>query len=189
MRLLALMLMLCAMAGRPVVAQEGYYGLTPLAIRQVGKAPVACLAPDDEPFTLAAVAVVGLDDIWPPRPWALTLRDGAMPITVKPGKCVSYRANLVGYKQVGGDRHLEIGETYAFTMRRTGEDQDPGHALRVGLFCIEQSAGKARQFLPYNFHADGSVTYPRCGKYVGRKAAPDGVIPHDYPAPLRQPAS
>ena len=181
----SLIVALCA-AG-VAYGQDAPIGPPTLAIKDIGGQPAACLPAGEPPLEMLGVTVATLDGDWPPDEWAMVLQDGAKPIVLKAGECVSYRQALPGYKQEGADKPLKVGETYGFAIRRTNSLAHWAEGLHLGVFCIEQQPGGPRRYLAYVQHEDGSGSYPPCGRYIGWKPAADGIVPPGYPATVGQP--
>jgi hypothetical protein len=182
---LPLIVTLCASG--VALAQDAPIGLPTLIIKDVKGLPAACLPSGEAPVEMQGVGVGTLEGDWPSKEWAIVLQDHAKPIVLKAGECVTYRQTLPGYKQVGADQPLEVGETYAFSIVRTNSSLHWTDRLHLGVFCIDQQPGGSRRYLPYVQHDDGSAAYPSCGRYIGWKPAADGIVPSGYPSTTRQP--
>lgn len=165
--------------------QDAPKGLPSLTIKQAGNAPVACLPLTNEPLPLLGAAVGPLDGEWPPDEWAMVRQPNAKPHVLRPGECLSYGMTLTGYRQEGGGHPLMPGATYQFIVRSGDKPSRWDDGLFLGVFCIEQQDDGSRLILPYVLHDDGTASYPRCGRYIGWKAAPNSFIPPDYPADQR----
>lgn len=161
-------------------------GLPTLNLKDIGGNPAACLPAGEGPVSMQGAMVGAMDSDFPPNEWAIVLQDTVLPAVLKPGECVTYRQTLKGYAQKGLDKPLKSGETYMFTILNTDSEGHWATRLHVAVFCIEQRPDGSRKFLSYVPHEDGSGTYPACGKYIGWKPAPDGIIPPGYKAPDSQ---
>jgi|GEM_PF-3056751 len=128
--------------------------------------------------------VATLDGDWPPEQWGIKLNAGHLPMTLKPGQCVRYHQSLPGYAQEGRDLPLKDGETYGFAMRRMHSEGHWADGLYLSVFCLERGADGKRHVRPYIQHEDESTTYPTCGRYIGWKPAPDGIMPPGYSPPV-----
>lgn len=156
-----------------------------LRLQQQGGALLACLPPNSEPMPLQAAAVAQIDGGWPPEEWAIVIEPHAAPLTLHGDECIAYEADPKGYKQIGGSQPLRAGETYGFMLQKVGDTGNASVGRLIGVFCVEQSSEGTHTFLPYIEHADGTTTYPRCGKYTGSPPAIDGFRPADTPTSIK----
>ncbi|ULU25264.1 hypothetical protein [Dyella terrae] len=167
---------------RNAAGQDAPKGLPSLTIKQADNVPAACLPIHNEALPLLGAAVGPLDGEWPPEEWAIVRQPSGKAFILKPGECITYGATLNGYRQEGGGHPLVAGATYEFIVRSGDKPSRWDEGLFLSVFCIEQQADGSRRILPYVLHDDGTATYPRCGRYIGWKAAPNSFIPSDYPA-------
>ncbi|MGO4326962.1 hypothetical protein AB4Z48_22955 [Cupriavidus sp. 2TAF22] len=171
----------CLLAGGPVVSHADTSLWPPsLDIKQMGDIPVACLPKEaSTSIGLQVAAVAEIASGWPPKEWAIELMPGMKPLILRPGDCVFYGRPLRGYKEIGGSKPLEAGNTYGFAFRQTGQTG----SRYVGIFCVQPRPDGHRVFLSYVDHPDGTTTYPACGRYIGNPPAADGIVPPDTPQP------
>lgn len=154
---------------------------SPLLLQQKGNTLLACLPNSVDQMLLRAASVGKLDGSWPPDEWAIVLEPKATPMTLKAGECIAYNEAPDGYAQAGGGKPLQSDETYGFLLQEVNDTGNAPTGRFLGLFCVEQLTTGAKNFLPYVEHANGTTTYPRCGKYLGSPPASDGVRPSDTP--------
>lgn len=157
---------------------------SPLLLQKKGNTLLACLPNNADPVRLRAASVGQFDGGWPPDEWAIVLEPKATPVTLKTGECIAYNEAHDGYTQIGGGKPLQSGETYGFLLQEVDDTGNAPTGRFLGLFCVEQLATGVKNFLPYVEHANGTTTYPRCGKYVGSPPASDGARPPDTPTGL-----
>ena len=161
-------------------------GSKDLNVRQIGSTPYACLpegAPDIDLWSASvSESVTGVtapqSRLTPVMRWAIRLEPEAKPFRLAQGRCIAFAQRLEGYEAAGPAYPLEPEKTYAFSVRAVGPQGGYwGGQLYEGVFCVQHNNDGSVSYLPYVYHADGTITYPPCSKYGVRPAAPDGIIP------------
>ncbi|WP_455884474.1 hypothetical protein [Pseudomonas spelaei] len=154
------MLCVCGVtAHATVLGREEYANIASLNGR-----PAICLRNDST--ASLAVGWVTLSESYSNKMgvWALTLREGASPLILKPGECFSYGMTPAGYEPLvsyGRNEYplvLEADKTYVF---RLNDAYRPTDSRKV-VFCIKKTATGAVEYLQYTQLADGSQIVPAC---------------------------
>lgn len=126
--------------------------------------PAICLRNDSA--ASLAVGWVTLSESYADKTgvWALTLKEGASPVILKPGECFSYGITPAGYEALasyGSNEYplvLEADKTYVF---RLNDAYRPTDSHKV-VFCIKKTATGTAEYLQYTQLADGSQIVPAC---------------------------
>lgn len=103
--------------------------------------------------------------------WGLKLQEGARPLVMKAGECLSHGSMPEGYEPlvtIADSEHplvLQANQTYVFRLQDANR---PADTYKV-VFCVNQTSTGEVQYLQYTRRSDGSRQVPVCdGK---RKAA------------------
>jgi hypothetical protein len=99
-----------------------------------------------------------------PRSWGASLLPGFNPLELSPGACFAFGNVPEGYKLNDFKNNeplqaLEVNRTYVFSLSNADHPTDTYEAI----FCVEQTATGAVEFLQYTLLADGSQAAPSCG--------------------------
>ncbi|RDS79732.1 hypothetical protein DWU98_16845 [Dyella monticola] len=154
-----------------------------LDLRQIDGLPAGCLPKDygdviklDRAYIVPQIPVGKGTDFR----WSLEREQDAMPVRLRPGNCVVFGRPLKGYEyERHGGTQWVLGQTYVLVVERIDEPGIRGRLNYVGAFCVMHQPDKELAFVPYIDHADGTTTYPACGRRIGGPPAPDGFRPSD----------
>lgn len=152
-----------------------------LDIRSSGGKVMGCLPKGEQSIVLQSAAAASIDAGWPPPEWAIELTPQGTPLVIHAGECLTFGSIPQGYRQIGGMQPLKAGRTYGFMLLRGNSIKHKQDRRYMGIFCIERQSDGHFAYLPYVTHPDGTITYPRCGSYIGAPPAPDGIVPKDSP--------
>lgn len=94
--------------------------------------------------------------------WDVEMKPGGPFISLPPGGCLNYGAELAGYTVNTPASELQAGVTYSVRLNRFVRNPRRTDVLfYTAVFCPVQRSGDW-QYLPYVFEESGSVVKPQC---------------------------
>ncbi|MCX2897802.1 hypothetical protein [Pseudomonas mandelii] len=148
----------------------GFFGRAD--ILSVNGVPAIC-SPSDASAPLQVGAVtVSESYVRNPGSWGIALKDGAVPLALKPGECIAFESVPEGYEV---DKYttkvprlkLEVNKTYLFAISDAYKTRD----TYTGTFCVSRKADGRLEYREYTRLNDGARLIPSCDTLKHRKSS------------------
>ncbi|MCX2897799.1 hypothetical protein [Pseudomonas mandelii] len=177
MKIIGLVICLLLSLVAKVASANSFGRLGSADILTIDGVPAVCTPKDAGAPLLVGSVTVSEGYILNPGSWGITLQEGALPLALKPGECVSFGSVPEGF---GIDRYttkkpplqLEVNKTYLFSIYDAYKSRD----TYTGTFCVSQKADGRLEYREYTRLHDGATLIPSCDTLKHRKS-PINIAP------------